>query len=290
MNKIEIQSNKLYNVLSIINKHERDLLIKFQERGHKYTILSDPYSKYTSVTTWNHSHFPKFDADAIIKSMMASKSWKEGHKYWGMSADQIKKQWSNNSSEVAGAGTNMHFNIECFMNNPNLPKGYNQKDIMIYWKNKYNPLHDNSSKEWEYFSKFVNDFEMLKPYRTEWMIFHEELKLAGSIDMVYENEDGTLSIFDWKRSKEITKVNGFNKYALTQCISHLPDSNFWHYALQLNTYKAMIEEKYGKKVSQLFLVRLHPDTVENTYELLPVPIMDNEIKELFELRKREIKK
>ena len=61
--------------------------------------------------------------------------------------------------------------------------------------------------------KFVKDHPQLKPYRTEWMIFDEDLKLAGSIDMVYENPDGTLSIYDWKRSKDISKVNGWNKFA-----------------------------------------------------------------------------
>jgi ATP-dependent exoDNAse (exonuclease V) beta subunit len=94
---------------------------------------------------------------------------------------------------------------------------------------------------------YSRTFPHLKPYRTEWTVYHEDLKLAGSIDMVYENPDGTLSIYDWKRSKDITRINNFNKYALTECISHMPDANFWHYSLQLNTYKAILEKNYGKK-------------------------------------------
>ena len=47
----------------------------------------------------------------------------------------------------------------------------------------------------------------MTPYRTEWMIWDKDHKLAGSIDMIFENEDGTLSIYDWKRSKEIKKQN-----------------------------------------------------------------------------------
>ena len=107
--------------------------------------------------------------------------------------------------------------------------------------------------------------------------------------MVYENPDGTLMIYDWKRSKNISRINTYNKYAITECISHLPDSNFWHYALQLNTYKAIIEAKYNKKVTDLYLVRLHPDAEEKTYELLKVPDLNNYIQELFELRKIELK-
>ena len=55
--------------------HPRDKEIKFYSRGHKYEILCDKNSKYTSVTTWNHKHFPKFDADAVIANIFKSKSW-----------------------------------------------------------------------------------------------------------------------------------------------------------------------------------------------------------------------
>ena len=74
------------------------------------------------------------------------------------------------------------------------------------------------SLEWQYFIEFIKENPHLKPYRTEWIIFNEDLKLAGSIDMVYENPDGSLKIYDWKRSKEISKINHFNKRAhLFEC-------------------------------------------------------------------------
>ena len=56
----------LQPVLSLKNIHERDQYIQFFEEGHKYIISFEPEVKYTSVTTWNHTHFPKFDADAIF--------------------------------------------------------------------------------------------------------------------------------------------------------------------------------------------------------------------------------
>ena len=62
--------SSLFPVLSQFNSHERDKDLKFFEEGHKYVILTDADSKYTSVTTWNHTHFPKFDADSVIKYMM----------------------------------------------------------------------------------------------------------------------------------------------------------------------------------------------------------------------------
>jgi hypothetical protein len=269
-------------VLKLINPHERDNNIQFFEENHKYIIITDSESKYTSVTTWCHSHFPKFNADLIIKNMMKGKNWKEGHKYWGLTPEEIKKKWSSNSETVSSAGTNMHFDIECFMNNLTIDKPYTHKELYEeYIKNIYHEDEfDVLPLEWKYFIQFIKDTPNLKPYRTEWTIYDEDLKLAGSIDMVYEKEDGTLMIYDWKRSKDITRINQYNKFGVSKPICHMPDSNFWHYSLQLNTYKHILERKYGKIVSDLFLVRLHPDSEEKNYELIKLPILQKEIEEL----------
>lgn len=271
-------------VLENRNAHNRDSQIKFYARGHKYEISIDPKTKYTSVTTWNHSHFPKFDADAIIANIFKSKGWGPDHKYWGQTAEQIKASWKSNGDSVAGAGTSLHERIENFMNDASFEREYTHQDL---YTNLVQELDE--PVEWEYFLQFVRDHPNLKPYRTEWMIFDEDIKIAGSIDMVYENPDGTLSIYDWKRSKDITKVNNWNKFALNPLICHMPDTNFWHYALQLNTYKAILERKYGKIVTKLCLVRLHPDNEEKTYELLDVPILTKEISDLFEERQQKYK-
>ena len=330
------------NLLAIRNAHPRDANIRFQEEGHKYTILTDLNSQYTSVTTWNHSHFPHFDADAVIASMMKGKNWNSSNKYWGLTANQIKKQWADNGKEVAGLGTQMHYEIECFLGgvpppqtplvgglsiaslvpqtplDPNsLPLKYTHRDLLDYYfgpsigsdgvigdkrSDDKSPLgvigdkrSDNKSplgvigtseamQSPPNFVSFLQDYPHLVPYRTEWLIYDDNVKMSGSIDMVYENlDDGTLSIYDWKRCKSIDKTNGWNKFAITECISHLPDSNFWHYALQLNTYKTILERNYGKRVADMYLVRLHPDST--TYQLLKVPVLENEMNDLFELKK-----
>jgi len=279
----------LQPVLSSRNKHPRDENIVFQEEGHKYTILTDTSSTYTSVTTWNHSHFPHFDADAIIAKMMKGKNWNPQNKYWGKTAGEIKQGWADAGAAVSGAGTDMHFDIECFMNNPCLPPGYRHKDLLDDWLKIFPPdSSSHSSLEWTFFLKFVEAFSHLKPYRTEWMIYDEELKLAGSIDMVYENDDGTLSIYDWKRSKEIKKINAFGQTAITECIDCLPDANFWHYSLQLNTYKAILESRYGKRVTDLYLVRLHPNHPNATFERIKCADLSSEMSELFALRRKTL--
>lgn len=249
--------------LAKTNPHERDEHIEFDEPTHTYTIDGD--STFTSVTTWNHTHFKEFDADAIIANMMKSHRW-PSNKYFGMTPDEIKAVWEKNRDEAATAGTKMHYDIECY---------YNDIDV------------ENDSVEFKYFMEFVVDHPDLMPYRTEWTVYDKELKLAGSIDMVYENEDGTLRIYDWKRSKGIVRNKQFEEYSTKECISHIPDTNFWHYALQLNTYKAILEKNYGKKVNELKLVCLHPN--QKTYQLIDVPELTEEMEELFKHRATDLK-
>lgn len=252
--------------LAVKNKHERDEHISFEAGPHLYTIKGLDKRAFISVTTWNHSHFAVFDADRIITNMMQGKGWIKS-KYYGKSREEIKAGWDIGRDEAAGAGTNMHYQIECYYNT-----GVHNSN--------------NDSIEYAYFKNFINACPNLKPYRTEWMIYHEELCLAGSIDMVYENPDGTLMIYDWKRAKDIKKTDGFAKYALTDCINHIPDTNFWHYTLQLNTYKAILEEKYGKMVTKLALVCLHPS--KKNFEVITVPVLKEEMKALFALRREQL--
>jgi len=73
----------------------------------------------------------------------------------------------------------MHYNIECFYNGVEVPD------------------KDKDCTEWRYFEEFHKDFSELtnRPYRTEWMIYDEELRFAGSVDMIFQNEDGTLEMY-----------------------------------------------------------------------------------------------
>ena len=247
------------------NPHPRDERILFDEPTHTYTIDGD--SDYMSVTTFNHKLFEQFDADKIITNMRKSKNW-ETSKYFGMTDSEIKAAWDKNRDNAAQAGTKMHYDIECYYNEcPN----------------------ENDSIEYKYFLNFKDRFPELKAYRTEWTVFHEELKLAGSIDMVFENEKGELLIYDWKRSKEIVKTNSWNKYSPIEAISHIPDTNYWHYCLQLNTYKAILEAKYERKVVGLYLVCLHPENKNKDFQRIKVADLQSEVKDLFEYRAQQLK-
>jgi hypothetical protein len=241
--------------LAKLNFHERDPFIVFDPVPHVYTVRGE--GGYTSVTTFVHSHFEHFNAEEQAAKIVKGRNMSNpSYKYYGMTAEQIKEMWDKNGKDASEAGTKLHYNIECFWND---------------WK------VENASTEYTYFLKFVDDFRSnnpgVKPYRT---------------DMVFENPDGTLRIYDWKRCGEIP-VEGFGgKCAKTECIKHLPDSKFWQYSLQLNTYKTILEHKYGKKITELCLVCLHPDNAYKSYDLIPVPFLDKEMRDLLEFRKKQI--
>jgi hypothetical protein len=317
--------------LSRQNPHPRDQHIHFDEGPHKYTIEDLPgiteETEFTSVTTWVHQHFEHFDAKKIIAAMMRNqKKWNDpiaNAKYYGKTAEEIEEMWSSAGKEASTKGTEMHYKIECFYNTPAAPA-------------------PDTTPEFTYFLKFNDEYKsILRPYRTEWTVFHEEARIAGSIDMVYElielpSDDDTtadttadtadttattdtttattittttttttdtsissepvvggrnprrnprrtpLVIYDWKRCREITKTNRANKFATHPTIEHLPDTNYWHYALQLNIYKYILQTKYGKTITDLYLIVLHPDA--QNYQRIKLPDLQTEVTELFEER------
>ncbi len=75
--------------------------------------------------------------------------------------------------------------------------------------------------------------------------------MAGILDFLnYEN--GTFTIYDWKRSNIIMvhgqpeKVSRWDKRALPP-ITHIHDTTFWHYALQVCYYRYILEKNYDIK-------------------------------------------
>lgn len=218
------------------NQHPRDSGIVFDEEPHVYYVHGDPNN--TSVTTLVHKYFPKFDADAVIRRMMFSKNWSNSP-YYGKTAEEIKDQWKQNGLEATTKGTYLHKSIEAFYNNA--------------------PVSDNETPEYKMFQQFYEDHkESLEPYRTEWEVYDEDYKIAGSIDMVFKNlDDGTYSIYDWKRTKEIKMKNPYGGRGSFP-LDSFHDCNYVHYSLQLNIYKKILESKYGIRIRDMYLVCMHP--------------------------------
>lgn len=247
-------------MLSEKNKHERDDRISFDEKTHTYYVDGSS-DGIISVTTLIHHHFPKFDADNVLKKMKNKKE-----KYPNMTDEDIKKIWSDNGKNASENGTKLHKMIENY---------YNSID---------NNKKDEESTEYQYFLKFNESIkDIFIPYRTEWSIFDGSIDLAGQVDMLYKKKDGTYALYDWKRVKEIKK-NSFEKGIGK--LSHLDHCNYIHYSIQLNIYKRILETRYDIKVSEMCLVVLHPEN--NDYLLEKVNDMSKIIDIIFKERELEI--
>jgi len=242
------------DLLSSKNHHERDERIQFSDSNHTYLI--DKKNKAVSVTELIGRYFPKFD-----KEFWANK---ESIKT-GKPKNEILKKWDDLGKKARDLGTELHEQIENF---------YNSKEYI-------------RSKELDKFFKFHKNHiqDKYKPHRTEWRIFDEDKNLAGTVDMVYEKENGELFIFDWKRSKKIINSDGSieknNPFENgLNGLSHLPSSDYVKYCLQQNIYKNILESKYDKKVSSMNLLILHPHL--DNYHIIQVESFKNETKYLLD--------
>jgi hypothetical protein len=268
--------------LEVNNIHERDTRIKFFEKDHYYTIDDNIVER--SVTTIAGSIFSKFDPDKAIKSMKSKSTWRD-HELYGKTNDEIKNIWNDNGQVASMLGTQMHRAIELYYNN------IEQEDHDIL-----------NTIEYKYFLNFVKDHPNIIPYRTEWSIYHDEFNIAGQIDLCSINDDGTYSIYDWKRSKKIDMC-GYNGKKAEEPFKYIPDGNYWKYTLQLNIYKYILESKYGLKVKDMYIIVCHPNnhnyhkyympSIQKTVEAILMPelrescvYMDNCYKEF----RRGIKK
>lgn len=264
--------------LATKHPHPRDEYISFKESTHTYTIRNPDTNKlcstYTSVTTWCHSHFEPFDSDKVIAKMMQSPKWPNSP-YFGMTPDEIKTQWKARGKEATTAGTLLHATIEAFYNQE-LDHAQEDQEDKAHTQELAQLAQHTQSVEFQQFLAFDEmrkcTFPTLEPYRTEWTIFDESLRLAGSVDMLFrDTSTNELWIYDWKRCKEIRKYNPWQN-AITPELEHLPDTNYWHYALQLNTYRTILERKYGVHVAGMCLVVFHPN--QTNYQRIKVPRLE----------------
>jgi len=253
--------------LSILNAHERDANVTFEEGPHIYRIHGVHDKDSLSVTTLVHHCFPKFDAVKEALRIVNDKKMSDPkYKYYGMTQDEIVNKWKKSTN----AGTELHYNIECYYN-----------DV---------PPPNQDTTEFQMFMKFAKDYPHLEPFRTEWVIYHEELKLCGSIDMVFLNKQtGLYEIYDWKRVLEIHMQPFKNsENALLPFLEYLPNVNLSHYTMQLNIYKKILESKYNLPISKMFLVQIHPDNTFKTYFRLELADIQNTIEELFDYRLKQL--
>lgn len=220
------------------NTHERDPYLSFDPESHTYHLGSQ---EMKSVTTLVEESFPQFDAT----HWATRKALKEG-----VDPQVILDRWNREACRARDLGTVMHERIERYylaLSSGMQPEG---------------PEGDTDA--YRLFHLFAAN-NRLHPYRTEWRIYHEDYGVAGTLDFLERTPQGTFNIYDWKRSKKLIdskdgRIITASPYRATGLhpISHLPDTSYWHYALQLSIYRLILEERYGIHVTGMKLGVFHP--------------------------------
>ena len=232
----------------------QDRDIQFICDGHKY-IHTPTGTELTPVSTVYSRYFKQFDTDywASIKARER-----------GIEPEDMADLWKCNGDCASFADTHMHAQIERYFNgNLNLDPVCTFTHTSSY---RHVVKKIDISKELNLFHNFIAKYSHIKPFRTEWCVYDLGLKIAGTIDLVCRTGENEVELFDWKRSNKI--IDQFSKRPIDQSrfgnhaihgLEYIPDTNYWHYVLQQNLYRYILEHNYGLKVTAMHLVVLHPD-------------------------------
>lgn len=223
------------------NAHPRDHDIFMKESTHTYVMRGS--SKFMiSVTTLLADYFPHFNAVAVSESKQCQRS----KKYRGMSPAQIRQEWDYQRD----LGTRLHAKLEHYYQGL-LTAEDARKDLeqLVEW---------SQFEDWDRREIKTRTWVM---YHPEWMIFDEDLYIAGSMDAPFAlsaDDHGNIIIVDYKRTTGIDKDAFGGATGFGPC-STIPDSKVGHYTVQLNVYKWILEKRYAVKVVGMYLAVFHPD-------------------------------
>lgn len=254
---------------------DRDNNIQFLPQGHIYIYNGrERFTPVSSVISCFFKPFDSFSQSAYDKAIKRN-----------IPHGQLLEEWDEKGACSREVGTFMHQQIENY---------YNGNEYQTEYRFKYDGKYIQSDKkidlknEYNQFINFVKDHNF-EPFRTEWTIYDERLKIAGTIDMIHKNGD-VFDIYDWKRSQKVVDDNGdpiirndYGKVGLEE-LGHIDDTSYWHYCIQQNIYRYILEKNYNVKVGKMYLVVFRDNA--NKYIKLTVPTMDNVIVAIVEACKK----
>jgi hypothetical protein len=247
--------------------YEQDQYIDFEPEGHIYTYKGD--TKLLPVSSLIAYFFEPFDAEAA-----AQRQWERYH----IPVEESLTKWKRIGCLACEVGTFLHEQTEHFFQ-----EGFFDTDYTFCFQDKEEQI--SIEREKQHFLCFVEDYK-IQPYRQEWPVYDTGLNIAGTIDMICKEADGTFTIYDWKRSGKVVNLYGQpiveafgGKMSLNGI--NLPDTAFYHYCLQQNLYRYMLETHYGIRVRGMNLVVLCPDYP--TYYVAQVPRMEEVVAQVIDI-------
>ena len=235
--------------------------IKRVDPQHVYYVDGSSFM-YRSVTTLLDDYRP-FDAESVLLQYYAD--WQQCRsrkpECYDKLPDEIKAMWDDKREK----GIAMHAAIQSH---------FEGKPLMLA----------NDAKVLAQVQSFLQHLSACHGRRPEMMLFDEDLRIAGSVDLV-EGSDGTVTIYDWKRSKPELDSNGavLKQFDSNGAVLKTLQSKLGKWSLQLNLYAYMLRVKYGCIVHGMKVVCFHPD-LEEAKEIAIEPL-DRQLEEIIADRK-----
>lgn len=251
-----------HNIDKSLKSFDQDGHISFEPKEHIY--IYDGKLELTPVSTIVSSFFKTFDS-LYWSKLKASEM--------GKKQIEVLEDWDAKGKESREVGAFMHAQIEALLNN-----GHFDTSTRFTYNGEFLKIDKlvNIDTELRYFRQFMNDSSAI-PFRTEWHIYDLSHRIAGTIDLICRNGD-SYDLYDWKRSRKATPDQTIWSYGING-MDHIPDISFYHYALQQNMYKYILEHNYGIKVGKMFIVILHP--IYDNYLKYEMPDLQQEMKVIF---------
>lgn len=245
-------------------QYEQDAHIDFEPEEHIY--IRDGKERLLPVSTLIAYFFEAFDAlTAAERSASRNQT----------SVEETLDKWDKIGKMASEVGTFVHAQTENYFQH-----GHFDTDYPFTFNGETE--HISVAREKQQFMDFIRDYH-IEPYRQEWPVYDEELNIAGTIDLICKEADATFTIYDWKRSGKVVNAQGqpiveaFG-YKMSFNGIRLPDTAFYHYCIQQNLYRYMLESHYGIKIKAMNLVVLCPEYP--TYFVAEVPKMDEVIEQV----------
>lgn len=247
--KRRLEEKRRYN---INNQHRNDSRITFDTCSDNYSFEGETLDNIKFVI---NTLFPEFDRAKYIETQQ-----RETH----IDFNTILRQWKEKSKKTQEQEHSLHSSVD-------------------YW---FRTGYQNEESCFKLFKEFA-DAKAIFPYRTNWHIYDTNTRLAGTIDLATQNEDGSLIIYLLTTKSNIVR-NGitikFNDNGVTakSPISNVSDTLYSRMALELNMLKHILETYYGFIISEMRL-GVFNDSNSKPY-ILRIPEMKSETCKILETR------
>lgn len=182
--------------------------IPFLEK-EKHLYFDSEGRNYISVSNILSKIKPKFDVDQKALEYSLRKK---------IPIEDVLSLWEEKKNTGLDYGTEVHENIENYFLNKKIPNPRYSEVVENIFNNVYSEDGNN-----------------------ELICFDKDKLMCGTADYVVFKEN-TFDIFDFKTNKKFNFENQYDDKFLLSPVDHLPNSEYFIYALQLSFYARMLEQ------------------------------------------------